>query len=99
LGIGNRKWKYQKLLSEAISAPGGMLCADGNDFAEKGKDSVGVYRQRGGRLGKTENCQAGVFAGYASEKGYGLLDSRLYLPEIWFSDCQTKLKRCRSLWP
>lgn len=78
--------KYQELLSEAISAPNGMICVDGSDFPKKGRESVGVYRQHCGRLGKTENCQAGVFAGYVSEKGYGLLDSRLYLPEIWFSD-------------
>ncbi len=35
-------------------------------------------------MGKTENCQAGVFLGYSSIKGYGLLDRRLYMPEKWF---------------
>jgi SRSO17 transposase len=32
-----------------------------------------------------ENCQSGVFVGYASRKGYGLLTGRLYLPESWFT--------------
>src|SRR5262249_25012837 len=37
-----------------------------------------------GATGKTDNCQAGVFLGYASRKGYTLLDRRLFLPEAWF---------------
>jgi len=37
-------------------------------------------------LGKTENCQAGVFFSYASEKGIGIVDSKLYLPKVWFGD-------------
>jgi len=45
-----------------------------------------VARQYCGRLGKKENCQAGVFVSYASEKGIGLIDSKLYLPETWFGD-------------
>lgn len=77
---------FLAVFGSGISAPGGMICVDGSDFVKKGKDSVGVYRQHCGRLGKTENCQAGVFTGYTSEKGYGLVDSRLYLPEIWFSE-------------
>jgi hypothetical protein len=28
-----------------------------------------------------ENCQVGVFAGYASRQGYALVDKRLFLPE------------------
>jgi len=28
----------------------------------------------------------GVFAGYASRKGYALVDKRLFLPETWFAD-------------
>ena len=31
-----------------------------------------------------ENCQVGVFAGYASRQGYVLVDQRLFLPEVWF---------------
>ena len=39
-----------------------------------------------GVLGKVENCQVGVFAGYASRKGYALVDKRLFLPEVWWTD-------------
>jgi SRSO17 transposase len=64
----------------------GVLVIDGSDFPKQGKESVGVKRQYCGQLGKTANCQAGVFLAYASTQGYALLDRRLYLPEEWFSD-------------
>ena len=64
----------------------GVLVVDGSDFPKQGKESVGVKRQYCGQLGKTANCQAGVFLAYASAPGYALLDRRLYLPEEWFSD-------------
>jgi SRSO17 transposase len=75
---------YQRRLASAISGPNGMINTDGSDFVKKGKDSVGVSRQYCGVLGKVENCQAGVFVGYSSDRGYGLIDRRLYMPKAWF---------------
>ena len=87
--------RYQELLSNRISAAGGMLSVDESDFTKKGEYSAGVSRQYCGRLGKTDNCQAGVFVAYASEQGYGLVDRQLYIPEKWFgSDYEAKRKRC-----
>ena len=40
----------------------------------------------GGHTGKKDNCQAGVYLGYASRQGYTLLDRRLYLPAAWFTE-------------
>jgi SRSO17 transposase len=77
--------KHQALLSARIADPQGMISADPSEFIKKGKESVGVARQYCGAMGKVENCQSGVFVGYASEKGYGLVTGRLYMPEIWFS--------------
>lgn len=77
--------KHQSLLSEAISCPGGMMTIDSSEFLKKGWESVGVKRQYCGRYGKVENCQSGVFIGYAGSKGYGLLSAQLYMPEDWFS--------------
>ena len=77
--------KHQILLSEIISDPAGMITTDSSEFVKKGKESVGVSRQYCGVMGKVENCQSGVFVGYSSKKGYGLLASRLYMPKTWFS--------------
>ena len=76
---------HQTLLSQSIASPEGMITVDSSEFGKKGKESVGVARQYCGALGKIDNCQSGVFVGYTSEKGYGLLSSRLYMPESWFS--------------
>lgn len=64
----------------------GVLILDGSDFPKQGTESVGVKRQWCGQLGKTANCQAGVFLAYASKRGYALLDRRLYLPQDWFTE-------------
>jgi len=64
----------------------GVYILDGSEFAKQGMESVGVKRQYCGELGKTANCQAGVFLGYASRHGYTLLDRRLYLPKEWVID-------------
>ena len=64
----------------------GVFILDGSDFAKQGPESVGVKRQWCGELGKTANCQAGVFLGYASQKGYTLLHRQLYLPKEWVED-------------
>ncbi len=77
--------RHQASLAESIASPEGMITVDSSEIAKKGKESVGVARQYCGALGKVDNCQSGVFVGYSSEKGYGLLTSRLYMPESWFS--------------
>jgi SRSO17 transposase len=73
----------------------GTLILDGSDFPKQGLDSVGVKRQYCGELGKRANCQAGVFLGYASRKGYTLLDRRLYLPHEWVTEAAYTERRHR----
>src|SRR6266581_4909814 len=80
------RWNYHQLVAEEMGDPDGVLMFDETGFVKKGKDSVGVARQYCGTLGKVENCQVGVFAGYASRHGYALVDKRLFLPEPWFTD-------------
>jgi SRSO17 transposase len=70
-----------------------MINVDSSEFLKKGKESVGVARQYCGAAGKVDNCQSGVFVGYSSEKGYGLLTCRLYMPEIWFTDEYAKRRK------
>lgn len=82
----NMEFTHQKLLADKIASSEGMLTLDASEFAKKGKESVGVARQYCGSLGKVDNCQSGVFIGYSGQKGYGLLSSQLYMPEVWFSE-------------
>jgi SRSO17 transposase len=79
-------WNYHQLVADEMGDPEGVLMFDETGFVKKGQDSVGVARQYCGTLGKVENCQVGVFAGYASRHGYALVDKRLFLPETWFSE-------------
>jgi SRSO17 transposase len=64
----------------------GVLVVDETGFLKKGTHSVGVARQYSGTAGRVENCQVGVFLGYASHLGQALIDRRLYLPEAWAED-------------
>jgi SRSO17 transposase len=91
--ITNYRWddtvmtaRAQAMLSELIAEENGMITLDGSDIPKKGNESVGVARQYCGNTGKTDNCQAGVFVGYTSSKGYGLIERELYMPEQWFSE-------------
>src|SRR5262249_58610139 len=66
-----------------LGVPDGVLVFAPSAFPKKGQESVGVARQWCGRLGKVDNCQVGVYLGYASSKGHALVDFRLYLPREW----------------
>lgn len=78
--------KYRNLVQSDFGSPDGALIFDESSFPKKGDDSVGVARQYCGSIGKVDNCQVGVFAAYASESGYSLVDTRLFIPEKWFTD-------------
>src|SRR4051812_43710083 len=71
---------------EQLGDPGAVLVLDETGFVKKGAKSVGVQRQYSGTAGRVENCQVGVFLGYASRHGRALIDRALYLPEGWAGD-------------
>jgi SRSO17 transposase len=71
---------------EHLGDPGAVLVLDETGFVKKGTKSVGVQRQYSGTAGRVENCQIGVFLGYASRHGRALIDRALYLPEGWAGD-------------
>jgi SRSO17 transposase len=101
--IGEGAWEdaailaeHQRFVAETLGEPDGVLILDGSDFPKRGGHSAGVAAQWCGATGKTDNCQAGVFLGYASRAGYTLLDRRLYLPEPWFDEEHAPLwQACR----
>jgi SRSO17 transposase len=63
-----------------------VLVIDETGFLKKGRHSAGVARQYSGTAGRIENCQIGVFLGYAGQLGHTLLDRELYLPQEWMND-------------
>ena len=101
--VGESGWRDQGMLTEHRYQTGlhfgdanGVIIIDGSDCPKQGDHSVGVQRQWCGELGKVANCQAGVYLGYCSYKGYTLLDRRLYMPECWFTPDYAKRRyQCR----
>lgn len=88
--------EHWKLCAESLSQDDGVWSVDASEFQKKGVESVGVAPQYCGALGKTANCQSGVFVCYASSKGHALLDSRLYLPQCWFEkEWARRREQCR----
>lgn len=87
---GQGKWEDARVRAELhrqvgrdLGDPDGILILDGSGFPKKGKHSVGVARQWCNRLGKTDNCQVGVFLAYHGQGSSVLVDGDLYLPHEW----------------
>jgi SRSO17 transposase len=96
--IGQKPWEWRPMIGElarqvgtALGEADGVLVLDPSGVLKQGKASVGVARQWCGRAGKVDNCQVGIYLGYASRKEHALVDMRLYLPQEWTKD----KKRCR----
>jgi len=98
--ISNSLWDEQGLIyhiqDDVIKLIGdrenGSLQLDESGFLKQGNNSVGVQRQYCGRAGKIENCQVGVFLGYANGNKRTLIDKRLYIPEEWMNDPERRRK-------
>jgi SRSO17 transposase len=75
-----------RYVAEHLGHPDGVLIVDESGFLKKGAKSAGVARQYSGTAGRIENCQVGVFLGYATKHGQALLDRELYLPKEWAGD-------------
>jgi SRSO17 transposase len=85
--------ELQRLIGEELGADDGVLILDDSGFPKKGIWSAGVGRQYSGTLGRVDNCQVGVFLGYASERGHTLVDRRLYVLEPWFAKTEAAKER------
>jgi SRSO17 transposase len=81
------------LVCKDLGETDGVLVVDGSGFPKKGEHSVGVARQYCGAVGKIANSQEGVFAVYASRKGYTFVDRRLYMPEAWFDEAHEEKRK------
>jgi SRSO17 transposase len=87
--------EHQRFVGELFGAPNGVVIFDDTGFPKKGDKSAGVGRQYSGTMGKTDNCQVGVFMSYASVHGHTLSDRRLYILSHWFEETALE-KRKRS---
>jgi SRSO17 transposase len=97
--LGRADWEADALRDELrryivqqLGNPDGVLVLDETGFLKKGRHSAGVARQYSGTAGRIENCQIGVFLGYAGRLGHALLDRELYVPQEWTDDRE----RCRQ---
>jgi SRSO17 transposase len=91
--IGQAAWSEEGVLEElqrhVVEILGdceAILNVDETGFPKKGSKSVGVKRQYAGCLGRTDNCQIGVFVNYCAPSGHTLMDRRLFVPEEWARD-------------
>lgn len=98
--IGYAGWDHKPLLDELtrqvaaeIGEADGVIVFDPSGFPKKGTESVGVQRQWCGRLGKTDNCQVGIYMGYVTRAEQVLVDQRLYLSQEWIAD-KTRRAKC-----
>lgn len=71
--VTSSNWSPTRLLKKSrenrapkLYSPNGMVTLDSSESPKKGKESAGVSRQYCGNTGKIDNCQSGVFLGYAS---------------------------------
>jgi SRSO17 transposase len=91
--IGQSPWSptpllavHQQLVGETLGERDGVVLIDESGVVKQGSDSVGVAAQDCGAVGKVANSQVGVYLGYASRKGYSLVEGQLFMPEVWFTD-------------
>jgi len=91
--IGQSSWKtepvikiHQGLVAETLGEVDGVALIDESGVVKQGNDSVGVAAQYCGSVGKVANSQVGVYLGYASRKGYSLIEGQLFMPEAWFAE-------------
>ncbi len=89
--VGQSRWAaepvlavHQRLVAETLGEEDGVALIDESSMVKQGHASVGVAAQYCGSVGKIANGQVGVYLGYASRKGYSLIEGHLFMPGEWF---------------
>jgi SRSO17 transposase len=100
--IGASTWRtaplvqrHQQLVAQTLGEDDAVILVDESGMPKQGQHSAAVAPQYCGALGKLANCQVGVFVGYASRKGYTLLDGQLFVPE---AGSPTTMRTCARRW-
>ncbi len=91
--VGQSQWEtepviaiHQGLIGESLGEADGVVLIDELSAVKQGTELVGVAAQYCGSVGKIANGQVGVYLGYASRKGYSLIEGRLFMPEKWLAE-------------
>ena len=91
--VGQSQWEtepviaiHEGLIGESLGEADGVMLIDESSMVKQGTASVGVAAQYCGSVGKIANGQVGVYLGYASRKGYSLIEGQLFMPEKWFEE-------------
>jgi SRSO17 transposase len=87
----------EELMPTSAQSPIGTVgVIDESGFVKAGKESVGVAHQWCGRLGKSANCQVGVFLAGVTPGGTAFLDAQLFLTK---ERCADKAHRRKTRVP
>lgn len=91
--VGQSPWAAEPVIDihqwnvgETLGEEDGVVLIDESSTVKQGDDSVGVAQQYCGSVGKVANGQVGVYLGYASCKGYSLIEGQLFMPAEWFAE-------------
>ncbi len=82
----------QTYVGEELGGEGGIFALSLASFVKRGDNAVGVAKQYVAHLGRTLNCQIGVFLAYGTPNGSSLVDASLFLPHEWI-DSPARLQR------
>jgi DDE superfamily endonuclease len=97
--VADAPWSDEVVLQQvregvlpAMQKHGPVVCwiVDDTGFPKKGSHSVGVARQYCGQVGKQDNCRVAVSLSVATWGSSLPIAYRLYLPEVWASDRQSR---------
>lgn len=79
-------------VGEWFGDPRSILVVSQAAFAKRGRHSAGVKQQYNEDSQRVENCQLGLFLGYATPNQTLLIDRELYLPEEWRHDNERRAR-------
>ena len=99
--VGEGKWldevvlaKVREMVLPELERHGAIEAwiIDDTGFPKQGRHSVGVARQYCGQLGKQDNCQVAVSLSLANHHASLPVAYRLYLPQDWADDPESRCK-------
>jgi len=79
-------------VGEWFGDPHSIIVVSQAAFTKRGRHSAGVKQQYNEDSQRVENCQLGLFLGYATPYRTILIDRELYLPEEWRHDNERRTR-------